>query len=772
MTNERILFMNEKNKSLFIAEKPSVAMEFAKALGLNMSKRQDGYIEDGNYLITWCIGHLVTMSYPEKYDEDLKRWSFDTLPFIPTKYKYEIIPSVQKQYNVVSKLLNRKDVTKIYYSGDSAREGEYIQRLVREYGGHNPQAQEYRVWIDSQTRDEILKGIKNAKPLSEYDLLSDSAYARAIEDYLIGMNFSRALSVKYAQMVAHAAGMKYSPISVGRVMSCVLGMVVEREREIRTTKTFPYYGILAKLDEDIALDWKIDSMSPYMHSTKNYNNIGLTDKEPVLAMIANLNSIGKLHIDKIKTAQTHKSAPLLFNLAELQSECTKKFHISPSDTLKIAQKLYEEKLTTYPRTDARVLTTAVAKEYAKNINGLSGISMFREAATYVLKNNLHVTLATSKTKYINDALVSDHYAIIPTGDIAAYPKLSTLEHQVYELICRRFLSIFFPDAIYDNVSVYASADGLKFETKLIGLAVPGFLTIAGCDTKTVPAQIMEKAVNLSGTLPASYSLKEGKTKPPARYTTGSMILAMENAGNLIEEAELREQIKGSGIGTSATRADILSKLEKNQYISINKKNQIITPAMLGELVYDVLRESIPNILNPKYTASWEMGLSGIVEGKVSKDMYLAKINAYVKQGILSIKNTDYTEQIRTAINRLTEVYPNIKIVTSSHSSDAGRLCPICGKQMKTNIRSFFCSGYTDGCKFCVWKTLPNGKSIPENALEILLDVHRVDDHYESQETPLIKGLKSKSGKTFDAKLKMTYDSVNGSKMVYIFPQRK
>ncbi len=670
--------------------------------------------------------------------------------------------------------MNRSDVSRIYYSGDSAREGEYIQRLVRAYGGHNESASEYRVWIDSQTREEILNGIKNAKPLSYYDNLADSAYARAIEDYLVGMNFSRALSLKYAQMVSNAAGGKYRAIAVGRVMSCVLGMVVERERSIRDTKTFPYYGISAQITPDIKTDWVISADSPYKHSPVNYNDIGLTDKKQVEQIINELNAKGTLRIDKIKTGESKKAAPLLFNLAELQSECTKRFHISPADTLKIAQKLYESKMTTYPRTDARVLTTAISKVYEKNIRGIGGMSELSPFVDHILSCGLHTALASKKTKYIDDAQVSDHYAIIPTGEaISSYDKLSDVEQKVYLLICKRFLSIFYPETVYSNVTIEASSDGNMFTGKLTGVKDPGYQEVSGLEKKGVDSSVLEEAKLLTGTVNSTFRIKEGMTKPPARYTTGSMILAMENAGNLIEDPELREQIKGSGIGTSATRADIITKLEKNGYIVVNKKTQVISPDMLGELIYDVLHEAIPNILNPKYTASWEQGLSSITEGKVTKDLYLSKINSYITHGVNSIKDSDYTEQVRIAINRLKEIYPNIKMVSSSHAIDTDRACPICGRPMKENNRSVFCTGYKEGCKFSVWKSLPSGKVIPQKSMETLLDVHDIGGgQYESKETPLIKGIKAKSGKTFDAKLKMTYSAAEGGKLQYVFENKK
>jgi DNA topoisomerase-3 len=747
-------------KNLFIAEKPSVAMEFAKALDMNLSKRQDGYVEDGDNIVTWCVGHLIQMLYPDAYDESLKKWSLDTIPFIPKQYKYGVIPNTEKQYAVVSKLLNRKDVDNIYYSGDSAREGEYIQRLVRQEAGHNPNAKEYRVWIDSQTREEILNGIRNAKDLSFYNTLSDSAYARAIEDYLIGMNFSRALTLKYSRALTNAVGNdNHVVIAVGRVMSCVLGMVVERERQIRSAVVVPFYGIRAGLGNDVDLSWKITNTSKFMNDPEKYSEAGLLNKSKVEGLISDLSRAGTVDILSVKTSKENKQAPLLFNLAELQGECTRRFHISPADTLNIAQKLYEAKLTTYPRTDARVLTTAICKVYEKNIGGLKSVPEVAAYADEILRNNWQDDLRNKKTKYVDDSKVSDHYAIIPTGDhegLSNFGKLTSLEKDVYLLIARRFLSIFYPAAVYDKAEVTAQASSETFTGTFKALDAPGYLAVSGDISEDPDAKnVYRMAAALSGTVPASFSIKEGKSATPKRYTTGSMILAMENAGNLIDDPDLREQIKGSGIGTSATRAEVITKLEKNKYIKVDKKTQIITPDKAGELIYDVLRCSIPNILNPKYTASWETGLQQIVDGKITKDMYLAKINQYVAAGVQDMKVSDHTSDIVASIDDLKSVYKDLKSVTP----EATAVCPVCGKPMYEGKLSFYCSGFREKtCNFAIYKNVSN-KILPVSAVKAMLNTTKQlpDGTYESDKTSIIKGFVSKNGKSFDAKLYVTYD---------------
>ena len=747
-------------KSLFIAEKPSVAVEFAKALQVTGSgTKKDGYIENDEFIVTWCVGHLVTMSYPEAYDPELKNWSLDTLPFIPTHYKYEVIGDVRKQYNVVKQLLNRQDIDAIYYSGDSAREGEYIQRLVRQLAGHNQNAKEYRVWIDSQTKEEILRGIREAKELSAYDALSDSAYARAIEDYLIGINFSRALSIKYSRIVSTAVGdNKYHAIAVGRVMSCVLGMVVERERLIRNTKVISFYSMKA-LTSGMTFDWKITEKSPYFNTPDNYNNSGLLNRAPVTNLVAACNEIGTLNIVSNEKSVSKKAAPLLFNLAELQSECTKLFKISPSDTLAIAQSLYEKKLTTYPRTDARVLTTAITKVYQENIAGLKNIPQLKPFAEHILSGNLYSPSRMNNTKYVDDSKVADHYAIIPTGqETHNLGTLSQLERQVYILICQRFLSIFYPEAVINKVSLQGQCNGETFVASCSITADPGFLVVSGYKKNADEEKIYQQAVHLTGVVPATFEEREGKSKPPGRYTSGSMILAMENAGNLIEDQELREQIKGSGIGTSATRGEVISKLEKNRYITINKKTQVITPDSLGEIIYDILHDAVPQILNPRYTASWEKGLQGIVDGNVNKETYLSKINGYVAAGVNSMKSQNFTDDIKSNIAKLKAVYPSISTSWQMNKNEVGIACPLCGMPLKISDKGYYCSGYKEGCKFSIWNTIA-GKKITDSILKDLIESwtkNETGGGY-TKISKKISGFKSKSGKTFEARIQFTQE---------------
>ena len=749
-------------KSLFIAEKPSVALEFAKALDMKPGEKKNGYLEDERYIVTWCVGHLVTLSYPDKYDERLKKWELETLPFIPKEYKYEVIPEVAAQYKVVKILLNRKDVDRIYYSGDSAREGEYIQRLVRQMAGHNKEAKEFRVWIDSQTREEIRNGIKNAHELAYYDKLSDSAYARAIEDYLVGIDFSRVLSIKYANMVSGAAGIRYTPIAVGRVMSCVLGMIVERERQIRSTAVIPYYGIRLDLSDTVSADWKIRDGSAYAADPDRYNDAGLLKKEKTEALIKDLSANGTTRFIKREKKQESKAAPLLFNLAELQAECTKQFHISPADTLKIAQTLYEGKLTTYPRTDARVLTTAICKVFDKNIRGLQSVEEVAAFSKEVLDQGMQEPLRQKTTKYVDDSKVSDHYAIIPTGEgFETLKKLSQLEKDVYLLICRRFLSIFYPPAVYDKLSFTCKTGKEEFDGSYTAVAKEGYLKVAGRKDDKDAAAAITAVMNMPEEVsPVTFDLKEGKSKPPKRYTTGSMILAMENAGKLIEDEALREQIKGSGIGTSATRAETISKLERLQYIAVNKKTQTITPDKLGEMVYDVLRLSVPTILKPDYTASWETGLQGIADGKYTKQIYLDKIYAYIAKNTENMKAENHAEEITKNIQTLKKVYPDIGKAQPADASGAGNTaagtCPVCGKPLRISEKSIYCSGYQDGCKFTIWREI-SGKKLTDKQLESLAKGIKKNGSggYQSAPSAKISGFKSKKGTSFDAKLQVT-----------------
>lgn len=773
------------SKILMIAEKPSVARSYAEALDMDLQNtKKNGYYEDDSHIVTWCVGHLVGMCYPEEYDPELKEWKEETIPFIPGvgvyekySYKYKILEGTKDQYKVVSGLLNRPDLSEIYYAGDSAREGEYIQRLVREKAGHNVNAVEKRLWIDSQTREEILNGLKNAKPLSFYDSLSDSAYARAIEDYLVGMNFSRELSLKYARLISNAAGEKYVPIAVGRVMSCVLGMIVGREREIRSAKVFPFYGLKASLD-DVSLSWKIGEGSKYYNSPDIYNNQGFYDKAKADTLSDSMNGDGKLHNITVKNSVEKKQAPLLFNLAELQGECTKLFHISPAETLAVAQSLYEKKLTTYPRTDARVLTTALCKVFTKNISGLQRVPEVKNIASEIISKMMFVHIRDEKNKYVDDSKVSDHYAIIPTGEgFENLIKLTELERNIYVLIARRFLSIFYPAAEYDKADVSGTCLNEAFTGTFRALSLEGWLKAAD----KVPDSVEEDKVvlsmvrNLSGDQDAEFSVSEGKSSIPKRYTTGSMILAMENAGNLIDDPDLREQIKGSGIGTSATRADVIEKLEKNHYIVVNKKTQSISPDKIGEMIYDVLRLSLPDILNPSYTASWETGLQMIVDKKVSEKEYVDKINAYVIDGVNRMKQQNCSNDLLNAIEELKPVYKDLKAVDASGyaEKESVGICPVCGRKMLRGKFSFYCSGYSDKenpCRFSVYSECLHVK-IPDKVVKSMIDTSKkqVDGTWRSDSAGPVKGFTSKSGKKFDAKLFSVYDEKEGkSKLSFDF----
>lgn len=635
------------SKSLLITEKPSVAMEFAKALKIN-TNRKNGYLESNDWIITWCVGHLVTMSYPEKYDENLKFWRLDTLPFIPEEWKYEIIPNVQNQFNIVKELMQREDVDTIYNAGDSGREGEYIQRLVFMMAKPNPNAKMKRVWIDSQTEDEIIRGIKEAKDLSEYDSLSDSAYLRAKEDYLIGINFSRLLSIIYGRRVAKQINEDKVSISVGRVMTCVLGMVVQREREIRNFVKTPYYKIIGKFGDDennLSAEWKVQEKSKLFESTKLYNESGFRKEEDAKQFIISLKD-KKAIIEELKKSKQKENAPLLFNLAEVQNECTKKFKIKPDETLEVIQDLYEKKLVTYPRTDARVLSSAVVKEISKNLNGLAK-NFNDEEIKQIINKMVSEKYSTNllKTKYVNDSKITDHYAIIPTGQgFENYEKLPKLNKDIYKLIVKRFLCIFYPPAQYEKVSITIDIDGEKFYASSKVCVDLGYLEIVkGKDSKEekedskkdngIDKELLKKLKKGQNVDVINFETKESETTPPSRYNSGSMILAMENAGKLIEEEELREQIKGAGIGTSATRAEIIKKLERIKYIQINTKTQIITPTEKGETIFDVVYRSMPDMLNPKLTASWEKGLDMVAKKEIKPEVFMDKLQNYIKSKI-------------------------------------------------------------------------------------------------------------------------------------------
>ena len=652
-------------KSLYIAEKPSVAQEFAKALKLKLN-RKDGYLESEEAVVTWCVGHLVTMSYPEEYDPSLKRWSLETLPFIPEQFKYEVIPAVSKQFKIVSGLLNRPDVDTIYVCTDSGREGEYIYRLVEQQAGVHGKERR-RVWIDSQTEEEILRGIREAKDLGEYDNLSASAYLRAKEDYLMGINFSRLLTLKYGNSISNYLHTKYSVISVGRVMTCVLGMVVRREREIREFVETPFYRVLSTIgeaDESFEGEWKAVEGSRYFESFDLYKENGFKEREKAEELVSYLTDPSPVtcQITAIEKKKEKKNPPLLFNLAELQNECSKRFKISPDETLRIVQELYEKKLVTYPRTDARVLSTAVAKEIHKNLHGLM---KYEPAVSYlqeIVSFGSHKGLA--KTRYVNDKQITDHYAIIPTGQgIGALKSVSSLSAKVYDVIVKRFLSIFYPAAVYQKVSITTKVKEESFFSNFKVLAEAGYLKVANEENqsqeKSADQKMFERvnALKRGMMLPVSaFEIKEGKTSPPKRYNSGSLILAMENAGQLIEDEDLRAQIKGSGIGTSATRGEILKKLFHIKYLSLNKKTQIVTPSMLGEMIYDVVEHSIRSLLNPELTASWEKGLTYVADGDITPEEYMQKLDHFIVSRTMGVKGLNNQGQLRACYDRAAKFY--------------------------------------------------------------------------------------------------------------------
>ncbi len=670
------------SKSLYIAEKPSVAQEFARALGLQTARR-DGYLEGEDAIVTWCVGHLVTMSYPEVYDERLKKWSLSTLPFLPKEFKYEVIPSVKKQYTIVSGLLNRPDVETIYVCTDSGREGEYIYRLVEQMAGVKGKKRR-RVWIDSQTEEEILRGIREAKELSEYDNLASAAYLRAKEDYLMGINFSRLLSLKYGDTMSNYLNTRYTVISVGRVMTCVLGMVVRREREIREFVKTPFYRVLGDFGlhgRSFEGEWRAVSGSTYCEPHKLYKENGYKKKEDAESLIHFLEEEKPVRavLTSMERKKEKKNPPLLFNLAELQNECSRRFKLSPDETLRVVQELYEKKLVTYPRTDARVLSGAVAKEIYKNIGGLRSYGKLSEYAHEVLNGAAWKGIA--KTRYVNDKQITDHYAIVPTGQgLSALRSLNPVSEQIYEVIARRFLAIFYPAAEYQKVQLVTEVRGERFFSGFKVLLNEGYLKVLPQGTADaakkkadaeneetedvrVDAEFLEllkhlkkgDSVEVSG-----FHIKEGETSPPKRYNSGSMILAMENAGQLIEDEELRAQIKGSGIGTSATRAEILKKLVNNKYIALNKKTQIITPTLLGEMIFDVVRASIYGLLNPELTASWEKGLTQMAEGTITEDYYMQKLEKYITDKTQAVLAADYRRALRPCFDASARFYKTQK----------------------------------------------------------------------------------------------------------------
>ncbi|MBX4270145.1 DNA topoisomerase [Clostridium estertheticum] len=643
------------SKALFITEKPSVAAEFAKALKIN-GRKSDGFIESDKAVVTWCVGHLVTMSYPEKYDIKLKKWSLNTLPFLPKSYKYEVIEGVKKQFNIVKSQLLREDIDRIYVCTDSGREGEYIYRLVDEMAGC-PDKQKRRVWIDSQTEAEIIRGVKEAKDLSAYDNLSEAAYLRAKEDYLMGINFSRLLSLVYGKTVSNYLGKSYIVIAVGRVMSCVLGMVVQREREVREFTVTPFYRIIGSFNvrEDCNYDgeWKAVEGSKYFESPILYNEGGFKTQEDAEKLIGELRDSSidnNVLVENISKKKENKNAPLLFNLAEMQNECSKKFKINPEQTLGLIQALYEKKMLTYPRTDARVLSTAISKEIDQNIRKLmklNGNTEVNNIAKNIIEKKWYSGIA--KTKYVDDSKVTDHYAIIPTGEgLQNYSSLKEMEKKVYNLVLRRFLAIFYPPAVYNKVSVITKINKERFFTSDKVCVELGYLEVLKPDNESNDREstnmkflsLLKKGQTV--TL-KELVVKEGKTSPPKRFTTGSIIIAMENAGKLIEDEELREHIKGSGIGTSATRSGILTKLEKIEYIKSNNKTQVVMPTLLGEIIFDVVKNSIPTLLNPELTASWEKGLTMVTQSEIAGDIYMDKLENYI------VKNTDRVLQLNNGL---------------------------------------------------------------------------------------------------------------------------
>ncbi len=749
------------SKKLIITEKASVARDFARVLGV--SGGRSGYIENDNYVISWCVGHLVHLLYPESYDEKYGKWKLEDLPFLPKDYLYGVIDRTRDQYNIVNGLLHREDIDTVYWAGDSGKEGQTIEENIRNYGGVRNGMTELRVWIDSQTDDEIKRGIAEAKPMSDYALLGESGIMRAIEDYSLGINFSRALSVKYGRLLNDAAGTKsYTAIAVGRVMTCVLGMVVRREREIRNFVETPFYRIVGTFsDANILAEWKAVKGSDYFESPLLYKENGFKKEEDAQKLIDKLNGRQAV-IDSIESGKSQKRAPALFNLAELQGECSKRFKISPSQTLEIAQELYEKKLTTYPRTDARVLTTAVAKEINKNISGLVKIEEISNFADNILKNGMYKGI--EKTSYTDDSKVTDHYAIIPTGQSQALSSLSPLAKNVYILIAKRFLSIFYPAAEYRTAKLKISVDNEKFFASAKVLISPGYLQVAGMAPEK-SSDGDEKAENSEEEVGISkedfikfvdsakkgdvievkeYSIKEGKTSPPKRYTSGNLILAMENAGNLIEDEELRQQIRKTGIGTPATRSGIIDKLITNKYLNISK-NQIITPGNLGEMIYEVVDLTIPTLLNPEMTASWEKGLEGIYNGSVNGGEYRIKLEDYIRRETNKLIDKDLTSSIVANISQ----FAGKNAKGAAGRKPIGVKCPQCGGDITTTTFGYGCSNYFNEeikCGFSIGQIA--GRELTEEEAKTLITEGKTD---------VLKGFSSKKKKNFSARLVLGKD---------------
>lgn len=738
-------------KALIITEKPSVAQEFAKIL--KVSGRQNGYLENESYVITWCVGHLVEMVYPEEYDSKYKKWKLEDLPFLPKDYKYGVIKSVSGQYDVVHKMLHREDIDTVYWAGDAGKEGQTIEENIRNFGGVREGMQELRVWIDSQTEEEILRGIKEAKPMREYANLGKSGIMRTIEDYAMGINFSRAMSVKYGNLLNDAAGTKsYTAIAVGRVMTCVLGMVVIREREIRNFIETPFYRIVGKFtDAEIEAEWKTTEESAYYASPLLYKENGFAKEEDAKAFLESL--AGKeARVSSVEKGISKKKAPLLFNLAELQAECAKRFKISPDETLQIAQDLYEKKLTTYPRTDARVLSSAVAKEISKNVSRLKGYEPVSQFVNAIMQSGTYRSIGRSA--YTDDSKITDHYAIIPTGQLTELNSVNGLHRQVYDLIVRRFLSIFYPPAEYQTVKFIAKIEKESFFAGGKILKSPGYLCVLGKEaaeekdedggekeegTNAKMLLAMIEKLSENDVVPVKgMDIKEGKTSPPKRYTSGSMVLAMENAGQLIEDEELRAQIKGSGIGTSATRAEIIKKLVRVGYLNLNRKSQVLTPTMLGEMIFETVSMTVPELLNPKMTASWEKGLDGITRGTVDMGEYRAKLEDFIRRETLSMAQTDRKQELIKRIQPLT----GRESRGAAARKKLGIKCPLCGGEVETTPFGYGCSNYrTNGCKFSIGTIA--GRDLTEEEVTKLLTEGK---------TEILNGFVSKLKKKFSAAL--------------------
>ncbi len=758
-------------KSLIITEKPSVAQEFARILGV--SGRNDGYIENDKYVITWCVGHLVEMVYPEEYDEKYKRWRLEDLPFLPEEYKYNVIPNVSKQYDTVHRMLFREDIETVYWAGDAGKEGQTIEENIRRFGGVRPGMKELRVWIDSQTEEEILRGIREAKPMAEYDNLAKSGIMRTIEDYAMGINFSRAMSVKYGKLLNDAAATKsYTAIAVGRVMTCVLGMVVIREREIRNFAETPFYRVVggflpegAETEETVTAEWKAVNGSKYFESPLLYKENGFKKRESAENLIGELD--GKQAVVKsLERGTSRKKAPLLFNLAELQAECSKRYKISPDETLQVAQDLYEKKLTTYPRTDARVLSTAVAKEIGKNLNRLKTYEPTKTYTECILKEGTYRNIA--RTQYTDDSKITDHYAIIPTGQLTELGSLSDLQRRVYDLVVRRFLSIFYPAAEYETIKLVVQVGAEQLFASAKVLKNPGFLEIMGRpgndeNKEEESAGLLKLAGQLKTGDPLkvdAYEIKEGKTAPPKRYTSGSMVLAMENAGQLIEEEELREQIKGSGIGTSATRAEIIRKLVRIGYLNLNKKTQVLSPEAIGEMVFEVVSMTVPALLNPKMTASWEKGLDGITRGTVIMEDYRSKLEDFIRKETVSMIEHDLTGNLATRIHPF--VGKGGRGLATKKKIEA--VCPVCGGEMETTPFGYGCSNYKkdgSGCKFSIG-TIAGRDLAEEEVVELLTKGH----------TEVLSGFISKSRKRFSVALVLEKDEEGKASVNFDFSKNE